>query len=89
MKLFCRYGMAGSTNVQGEEVKKLDVLSNDLFVNMLRSSFCTALMVSEENDNVIEVDTEKQVNFIKAIHYISWSKSIFLSVAKYNAHIQI
>lgn len=54
------FGMAGSTNVQGEEVKKLDVLSNDLMVNMLRSSFTTCLMVSEENEKVIEVDIEKQ-----------------------------
>lgn len=57
----CRYGIAGNVNVQGEEVKKLDVLSNDLFINMLRSSFTTSLMVSEENENVIEVETEKQV----------------------------
>ena len=53
--------MAGNTNVQGEEVKKLDVVSNDLFINMLRSSFTTCLMVSEENENVIEVEVEKQV----------------------------
>ena len=61
-ELICSYGMAGGTNVQGEDVKKLDVLSNDLFINMLRASFCTAMMVSEENDNVIEVETEKQVS---------------------------
>ena len=42
-------------------MKKLDVLSNDLFINMLRSSFTTCLMVSEENEHVIEVETEKQV----------------------------
>ena len=47
--------MAGDVNVQGEEVKKLDVLANDLFINMLRSSFTTCLLVSEENQNVIEV----------------------------------
>ncbi|KAK2157955.1 hypothetical protein LSH36_180g01050 [Paralvinella palmiformis] len=56
------YGISGSTNIQGEEVKKLDVLANDLFINMIRSSFTTCLMVSEENDNVIEVETEKQTS---------------------------
>lgn len=35
-------------NVQGEEQKKLDVLSNDIMVNSLRASGKTALMVSEE-----------------------------------------
>ena len=33
--------------LQGEEVKKLDVLANDLFINMLRSSYATCLLVSE------------------------------------------
>lgn len=57
----CRYGFQGTTNVQGEEVKKLDVLANDCFINMLKSSYSTCLMVSEENETVIEVETEKQV----------------------------
>ena len=59
--------MAGHANVQGEEVKKLDVLSNDLFINMLRSSFTTCLMVSEENENVIEVETDRQVSMCQCI----------------------
>ena len=62
--LFYRHGMAGTSNVQGEDVMKLDVLANDLFINMLRSSYTTALMVSEENENIIEVDGEKQVLFL-------------------------
>lgn len=41
--------------MQGEEVKKLDVLSNELFINMLKSSFTAALLVTEENENAIEV----------------------------------
>ena len=56
--------MAGATNVTGDDQKKLDVLSNDLFINMLRSSYTTCLMVSEENENVIEVDAEKRVYHI-------------------------
>lgn len=55
------HGIAGDINVQGEEQKKLDVLSNELFINMLKSSYTTCLLVSEENENVIEVETEKQV----------------------------
>lgn len=47
--------------MQGEEVKKLDILANDCFINMLKSSYSTCLMVSEENENVIEVETEQQV----------------------------
>jgi fructose-1,6-bisphosphatase I len=47
--------------LQGEEVKKLDVLSNELFINMLKSSYTCCLLVSEENETVIEVDAAKQV----------------------------
>jgi hypothetical protein len=32
------YGLAGATNVQGEDQKKLDVLSNDCFINTLKFS---------------------------------------------------
>ena len=49
------YGIAGTENIQGEQVKKLDVIANDLFINMLTSSFTTCLLISEENETVIEV----------------------------------
>ncbi|KAI6167008.1 fructose-1,6-bisphosphatase class 1/Sedoheputulose-1,7-bisphosphatase [Pisolithus thermaeus] len=49
-------GLAGETNVQGEEQKKLDVLSNDIMVNALRASGKTAVLVSEELDNAIIIE---------------------------------
>lgn len=55
------YGIAGSTNVTGDQVKKLDVLSNDLVMNMLKSSFATCVLVSEEDKNAIIVEPEKRV----------------------------
>jgi fructose-1,6-bisphosphatase I len=33
-----RIGVAGTANVQGEDQKKLDILSNDIMVNSLRAS---------------------------------------------------
>lgn len=48
------------TNVQGEEQKKLDVLSNDIMINSLRASGKVALMVSEENDELIVVEDPRQ-----------------------------
>ena len=39
------HGITGDTNVQGEEVKKLDVLANDLFINMLSASYSCHLLV--------------------------------------------
>ena len=35
----------GDTNVQGEQVKKLDVIANDLFINMLKSSFEVSIVL--------------------------------------------
>ena len=43
------HGITGDTNVQGEEVKKLDVLANDLFINMLSSSYSCHLLVRNFN----------------------------------------
>merc|ERR1719391_365831 len=70
------FGIAGNTNVQGEEVKKLDVLANDLFINMLRSSYATCLLVSEENDSEIEVETEKQGKYIVTFDPLDGSSNI-------------
>lgn len=59
--LFFSFGMSGTENVTGDDQKKLDVLANDLFINMLKSSYLTCLLVSEENENAIVVETEKSV----------------------------
>lgn len=50
--------------MQGEEVKKLDVLANELFINMLKSSYTVALLISEENETVIEVNSENLNNVV-------------------------
>lgn len=71
-----RHGISGDTNVQGEEVKKLDILSNDLFINMLQSSYTTCLLVSEENQNVIEIDVDKQGKYIVCFDPLDGSSNI-------------
>lgn len=42
-------------------MKKLDVLSNDLVVNMIKSSFSACVLVSEEDEHAIIVEPEKRV----------------------------
>ncbi|KAI0302042.1 fructose-1,6-bisphosphatase [Russula brevipes] len=49
-------GLAGDTNVQGEEQKKLDVLSNDIMINSLRASCKTAVLISEELDEAVIIE---------------------------------
>lgn len=70
------YGISGDVNVQGETVKKLDVLANELFINMLKSSYTTCYLVSEENDNVIEVETEKKGKYIVCFDPLDGSSNI-------------
>ncbi|XP_053611903.1 fructose-1,6-bisphosphatase 1 [Plodia interpunctella] len=70
------HGISGDTNVQGEQVKKLDVLSNDLFINMLKSSFTTCLLVSEENSSVIQVETERRGKYVVCFDPLDGSSNI-------------
>jgi len=50
-------GLAGgATNISGDEQKKLDVISNEIFINALRSSGKVAVMVSEEDEEAIIVE---------------------------------
>lgn len=70
------FGTVGSTNVQGEEVKKLDVLANELFINMLKSSFSVCLLISEENESVIEIETEQAGRYIVAFDPLDGSSNI-------------
>src|SRR3954464_835389 len=46
-------GDAGSMNVQGEEVKKLDIFANDQFTGVLRHGISCAGIGSEELDDVV------------------------------------
>ncbi|KAL1919454.1 uncharacterized protein VTP21DRAFT_2147 [Calcarisporiella thermophila] len=51
-------GLAGATNVQGEDVKKLDVLANEILINALVASGKTAVLVSEEDEQAIMIEEE-------------------------------
>jgi len=51
-------GDAGSVNVQGEDVKKLDVFANDQFMGVLRHGISCAGIGSEELDDSVIFDDE-------------------------------
>lgn len=71
-----RYGIAGDTNVSGDQQQKLDVMANELFVNMLKSSYTTCLLVSEEDETVIEVETERQGKYMVFFDPLDGSSNI-------------
>ena len=51
-------GDAGSVNVQGEDVKKLDVFANNQLISVLRNGIYCAGVGSEENEDIVVFDEE-------------------------------
>lgn len=70
------FGLAGTSNTTGDDQKKLDVLSNELFINMVKSSFSSCLMVSEENEKAIEIEGDKQGKYIVTFDPLDGSSNI-------------
>jgi fructose-1,6-bisphosphatase I len=57
--LRARLGVAGGTNVTGDQVKKLDVWGHDAMLDALRQSGVCAALVSEESPEPIEIPEGK------------------------------
>jgi len=55
-------GDYGTVNVQGEEVKKLDIFANDQFTGVLQHGISCAGIASEELDDFVAFDDAKSVN---------------------------
>ena len=55
-------GDAGEINVQGEDVKKLDIFANNQFIGVTRHGVSCAGVASEENDDIVVFDDEKSNN---------------------------
>ena len=62
--------------MSGDQQQKLDVMSNELFINMLKSSFTTCLLVSEEDEKVIEVETSQQGKYMVFFDPLDGSSNI-------------
>ena len=70
-------GAAGQENVQGEEQKKLDVISNDVFIESLQASGYLAAIASEEMDNHYPIpDNYPRGNYLVAFDPLDGSSNI-------------
>jgi len=69
-------GLAGAANVQGEDQKKLDVVSNEVFANCLRSSGRTGVIASEEEELPIAVEETYSGNYIVVFDPLDGSSNI-------------
>lgn len=56
-------GAAGSENIQGEQVQKLDLFANDQFIESLESCNHIAAILSEENDEIISLNESGEYLF--------------------------
>lgn len=74
-------GAAGTGNIQGEEQKKLDVLSNDTFRDTLRLSGRTAVIASEEEEAPVAVEQTYSGDYIAVFDPLDGSSNIDAAVS--------
>ena len=75
------FGMAGDQNSSGDDQKKLDVLSNDIFISALVNSGACSVLVSEENEEPIIVPADKAGRFCVAFDPLDGSSNIDCNVS--------
>ncbi|HWZ15158.1 MAG TPA: class 1 fructose-bisphosphatase [Mucilaginibacter sp.] len=76
-------GEAGTTNVQGEGQKKLDVYANEQFISALKHGGECCIVVSEENDECVHIESEvsREAKYIVAMDPLDGSSNIDVNVA--------
>ena len=76
-------GATGYTNVQGEEVKKLDLLANKTFIASLELGGQCCGVASEENEEFVafEEESSKQGKYVVAIDPLDGSSNIDVNVS--------
>ena len=75
-------GNAGSINIQGESQQKLDVYANEQFISALRSGGECCIVASEENEDIIRIESaiSKNAKYIVAIDPLDGSSNIDVNV---------
>ncbi|HOS47505.1 MAG TPA: class 1 fructose-bisphosphatase [Bacteroidia bacterium] len=75
-------GDMGETNVQGEDQKKLDVYANEQFINALRSGGECMAIASEENEDLIDIDSavSKDAKYVVCMDPLDGSSNIDVNV---------
>ncbi len=76
-------GMTGETNIQGEQVKKLDIFANEQFIAALQAGGECCAIASEENEEIIPVVNEvsKNAKYVVAMDPLDGSSNIDVNVS--------
>eukprot|EP00116_Pleurobrachia_bachei_P006816 sb/3467078/ len=81
------YGISGDTNTTGDEQKKLDVLANDLFINLLKSSYQWGKMLFD-----VEIGVFRQIfipyqKLVRRVDRFVDRSTIVMAVYRHNSAI--
>ncbi len=74
-------GFTGSTNVQGEEVKKLDIFANEKIISAIGQHGRFAIMGSEENEEIIIPPKNESGNYALLFDPLDGSSNIDVNVS--------
>ena len=74
-------GLTGSTNVQGEEVKKLDIFANERIISAIGQHGRFAIMGSEENEEIIIPPNNESGNYALLFDPLDGSSNIDVNVS--------
>src|SRR6202049_2496137 len=76
-------GEHGTTNIQGEKVKKLDVYANEQFISALGAGGETCAIASEENDDLVPITTKvsKNAKYVVCVDPLDGSSNIDVNVS--------
>jgi fructose-1,6-bisphosphatase I len=76
-------GETGEINVQGEIVKKLDVFANEQFIAAFKAGGEVCAIASEENEDLIPIETEasKNAKYVIAMDPLDGSSNIDVNVS--------
>ena len=72
------FGLAGQKNIQNEEVQKLDLIANDIFINTFRSIDCIHSILSEEDEDVMSLNNNG--NYLIAMDPLDGSSNIDVNI---------
>lgn len=76
------YGLTGDINVQGEEVKKMDVFAQQTFENVLGRSGHLCAMASEEEEDIIPIKNSKELgNYVLVFDPIDGASNTDVNVS--------
>jgi fructose-1,6-bisphosphatase I len=74
-------GLAGSANTTGDDQKKLDVVSNDVFIAAMRSCGKVRVLVSEEEEKAIEFSEHPDARYAVVCDPIDGSSNLDAGVS--------